>query len=99
MPRPTDEEIIASKEAQINALGEEERRVYCANEYDEDKRICRRLSVELKADIKPIENDMHHILVNGQIMGYNAFADWKDRRFRELAENKNSTKQLGFFSR
>ena len=100
MPRATDEEIIAQKESQINNLEEDQRRAYYQNEYDEDKRICRRLSEELHARIEPIEGDIHHIKVDGQILGYNGFNDWKERRLHELAEGKVNKKvtQLGFFN-
>lgn len=95
---PTDEEIIAEKENQINGLDEEQRKAYYINEYEEDKRICRKLSEQLKARIEPIEGDIHHIKVDGRVLGYTAFAEWKDRRLDQLETGELPKPQLGFFT-
>ena len=94
----TDEEIIAEKESQINSLDEEQRKAYYINEYEEDKKICQRLSEELKARIEPIEGDIHHLKVDGRILGYNAFDEWKQKRLDQLESGEIPKSQLGFFA-
>ena len=95
---PTDEEIIAEKENQINGLDEEQRKAYYINEYEEDKRICRKLSEQLKARIEPIEGDIHHIKVDGRVLGYTGFAEWKEKRLEQLETGEVPKPQLGFFT-
>ena len=97
MPRPSDEQIIAQKEAELAKKTEEERRNYYLHEYREDIKVCRQLSKELQATIEPIEGDIHHIRVNGQVLGYNGFAEWKRRRLDQLAKG-NVNQKLGFFN-
>lgn len=94
----TDEEIIAEKENQINGLDEEQRKTYYTNEYEEDKRICRKLSEQLKARIEPIEGDIHHIKVDGRVLGYNGFEEWKQKRLDQLETGELPKPQLGFFT-
>ena len=94
----TDEPIIAEKQKKLDAMSDEEKAIYCNNEYKEDLKICAKLSQELKANIQPIVGDIHHIKVNGQVYGYNAFSQWKRNRIRQLESGTAPSGKLGFFN-
>ena len=94
----TDEQIIAEKERHFQEMNEDDRARAYRNEYKEDARICADLSQQLKATIEPIRGDIHHIRVNGQVYGYNAFEAWKKQRLIDLKEGKVLNQKLGFFS-
>ncbi len=98
MPK-TDEQIIAERNAHIDTLTEEDKARYLRSEWEQDVEICTNLSRELEATIEPIQGDIHHIKVNGQILGYNGFAQWKARRQLELQQRKNRPPTIGFFAR
>lgn len=98
MARMTDEQIIAEKEAKFAGMTDEERAQAYRHEYNEDRRMCAALSEELKATIEPIRGDIHHILVNGRVMGYNGFAEWKKQRQHDLAHGRVTSGKLGFFN-
>lgn len=94
----TDEQIIAEKEQHFQDMDAEQKAKAYRNEYQEDCRICADLSQKLKATIEPIKGDIHHIRVNGQVYGYNAFEAWKKQRLIDLKNGKVGNQKLGFFT-
>ena len=93
----SDQEIINQANAKLALMSEQDKAAYIKRENDGDKIICAQLSRELQADIQIIEGDIHHLNVNGVVMGYNAFADWKKRRKQELLNPQQKVMQRGFF--
>lgn len=87
----TNEQIQQEIEAKLNEMSVEEREAFLAAEEAKDKLMCIKLSRKLNANIEVIPNDLHHIKVNGEVMGYNEYAEWQEARQAELnpTEEKN----------
>ena len=101
--RKTDEQIIQEIEAKLAAMTPEEREATIAADEAVSRLECIKLSRELQAQIEMIPGDRHHIKVNGQVMGYNAYAEWQEARYAELHpeededEENEDDEDLGFF--
>lgn len=89
----TNEEKIQSVEERLSRMTPDERLAYIRNEQNSDRMICRDLSEKLQAQIEVIEGDLHHIRVNGDILGYNEFNSWMTHRKREL-KNQNARQNV-----
>ena len=81
----TNEQIISEIEAKLATKTTEEKQAFIQAQVENDIATCRRLSRELQADIQIVPNDIHHIKVDGNILGYNEFETWRQTRLHELA--------------
>ncbi len=103
----TNEQIQQEIEAKLAAMSPEEREAALAADDAADRYMCIKLSRELQATIKTIPGDRHHIKVNGQVMGYNEYAEWQEARYAELhpddeddeEASEDEEGELGFFDR
>lgn len=84
----TNEEKIQAIEDKLSRMTPDERAAYIRNEQRSDRNICHNLSQELQAQIEIIEGDLHHLRVNGDILGYNEFNSWMRSRKRQLREEQ-----------
>lgn len=80
----TNQEIQQEIEAALAEMSPEEREATLAVDDAMDRLMCIKLSRELEATIETIPGDRHHIRVNGQVMGYNEYAEWSEARYAEL---------------
>ena len=80
----TNQEIQSEIEAKLAEMSPEEREATLAADDALDRLMCIRLSRELDARIETIPGDRHHIKVNGEVMGYNEYAEWQAARYAEL---------------
>lgn len=80
----TNQEIQQEIEAKLAAMSPEEREATLAADEAMDRLKCIKLSRELDAHIEMIPGDRHHIKVNGEVMGYNEYAEWQAARYAEL---------------
>ena len=80
----TNQEIQQEIEAALAEMSPEEREATLAVDDAMDRLMCIKLSRELEATIETIPGDRHHIRVNGQVMGYNEYAEWQEARYAEL---------------
>ena len=76
MPRPTSQEIQNEIEAKLAEMPEDERNATIAMDKAQTRLTCIQLSRATGHTIEPIENDMHHVKVDGEALGYVEFADW-----------------------
>lgn len=80
----TNQEIQSEIEAKLAEMSPEEREATLAADEAMDRLMCIKLSRELDAHIETIPGDRHHIKVNGEVMGYNEYAEWSAARYAEL---------------
>ena len=80
----TNQEIQSEIEAKLAEMSPEEREATLAADEAMDRLMCIKLSRELDAHIEIIPGDRHHIKVNGEVMGYNEYAEWQAARYAEL---------------
>lgn len=80
----TNQEIQNEIEAKLAEMSPEEREATLAADEAMDRLQCIKLSRELDAHIEMIPGDRHHIKVNGEVMGYNEYAEWQAARYAEL---------------
>lgn len=101
----TNEQIQQEIEAKLAEMSPEEREATLAADDAMDRLMCIKLSRELQATIETIPGDRHHIKVNGQVMGYNEYAEWQEARYAELHPDEDEESEdgeegeLGFFDR
>lgn len=100
----TNQEIQNEIEASLAEMSPEEREATLAADDAMDRLMCIKLSRELDAHIETIPGDRHHIKVNGEVMGYNEYAEWSAARYAELHpdveeddEEDDDERELGFF--
>lgn len=86
----TNQEIQQEIEASLAEMSPEEREATLAVDDAMDRLMCIKLSRELDAHIETIPGDRHHIRVNGQVMGYNEYAEWSEARYAELHPEEDS---------
>ena len=86
----TNQEIQNEIEASLAEMSPEEREATLAADDAMDRLMCIKLSRELDAHIETIPGDRHHIRVNGQVMGYNEYAEWSEARYAELHPEEDS---------
>lgn len=106
MEHLTNEQIKEKIEAELAQMSPEEREAMIAADDAMDRLMCIRLSRELQATIETIPGDRHHIKVNGQVMGYNEYAEWQAARYAELHpeeemdedEDEDDEEGIGFFN-
>lgn len=80
----TNQQIQDEIEASLAEMSPEEREATLAVDDAMDRLMCIKLSRELQATIETIPGDRHHIKVNGEVMGYNEYAEWSAARHDEL---------------
>lgn len=80
----TNQQIQQEIEATLAQMSPEEREATLAADDAMDRLMCIKMSRELQATIETIPGDRHHIKVNGQVMGYNEYAQWSEARYAEL---------------
>lgn len=80
----TNQQIQQEIEATLAGMSPEEREATLAADDAMDRLMCIKMSRELQATIETIPGDRHHIKVNGQVMGYNEYAQWSEARYAEL---------------
>ena len=80
----TNQQIQQEIEATLAQMSPEEREATLAADDAMDRLMCIKMSRELQATIETIPGDRHHIKVNGQVMGYNEYAEWQEARYAEL---------------
>ena len=102
----TNEEIQSEIEAKLAEMSPEEREATLAADEAMDRLMCIKLSRELDAHIETIPGDRHHIKVNGEVMGYNEYAEWSAARRAELhpaedyddEDDEDEEGGMGFFN-
>ena len=80
----TNEELQQQIEQSLSEMSEEEREATLAADDALDRLMCIKLGQALQATIETIPGDRHHIRVNGEVMGYNEYAEWQEARYAEL---------------
>ena len=98
----TNQQIQEEIEATLAGMSEEERAATLAADDAMDRLMCIKMSRELQATIETIPGDRHHIKVNGEVMGYNEYAQYVKARYAELhpeeeEEEEGSSTDKGFF--
>ena len=75
---------------QLEQMTQEDRQRFIQNEQSNDQRIASELSQQYHVTVEVIPGDIHHIKINGEVLGYAEFNEWKAEQDQLLRRQRRS---------